>query len=264
MYERLVQSLSAHCGLRLKPGSEIVDVRQQPAEFLGIEIDGRTAKLSGRTLEKVRLTAERLSEVKGRGKALDYLKHVRNSMKSIADVSSIDPMLNRFRTPKAPTDRSVAVHPACTPPGGPLGLSCTTASGASAQGGGGHVPPPPVVQRSQFSSRRKRKRYFPNGDRMLWQHFPLSPDQAKNVNIALEVAAHLTESKSVGHLLDMICLEFNGAHVREREDREIMLNRMCARIDEIFGVNVVVVDPRKKEIVYGGSLVADDVDTPVS
>lgn len=83
--------------------------------------------------------------------------------------------------------------------------------------------------------------------------FRLYPDQAKNVEIALDVARELlqTDAAKLGHQLDMICLEFNASHQREREDREVAIHRLCTRIQDLFAVKLIVIDPKKSTVLFG-------------
>lgn len=79
----------------------------------------------------------------------------------------------------------------------------------------------------------------------------LFEEQFKNWEAALETARKLTGSDKTPHLIDVICLEFNANHVKEREDKEVLLNRLCASIEENFEVKVIVIDPKKKDVLYG-------------
>ena len=261
-YDRLVQSLYTHCGLRLKPGSVIVDVREQPAVFLGIELGYQPARLAAGTVDRIRQTADQHHQREGRKRAIRYLKNVRNTFRSMVDISPISLMLNRFRTPKAPTGTSVATVqavPPGTPPGTPAGtgLLCAAASGPSANGGGGKSPPPPAAQKAHFMAKQKRRPRFPDGDPMYWLSAPYSPDQLDNVTTALNTASHLSGSHKQGNLFDIICLEFNATYARERDDRDVLLNRLCARIEDNFGVRLIVIDKKKLEVLFGKEEVPD-------
>lgn len=75
--------------------------------------------------------------------------------------------------------------------------------------------------------------------------------QHQNFKAAMETAAKLTGSDKRPHQLDMICLEFNASHQPENEDREVAIARLCARMEEIFGVKTIVIDLKSKEVLRG-------------
>lgn len=79
--------------------------------------------------------------------------------------------------------------------------------------------------------------------------------QYKNWLQALKTAAKMLESDKLPHLVDMICLEFNATHHPADVDREIGIARICARVEELFEVKLVVIDPKSSEVLHGQDVV---------
>jgi len=84
--------------------------------------------------------------------------------------------------------------------------------------------------------------------------FYLDKDQAKNVDLAIEVARKIAGERCTrGFLLDMICLDFISSRIQESK---LMASRVLKRAEAVFGISVIAVkeDGDGLEIVYGDKL----------
>jgi hypothetical protein len=80
----------------------------------------------------------------------------------------------------------------------------------------------------------------------------LYDEQFKNYERAMRAASALAESDKTGHLLDMICLEFNAQYVsKEGGDRLKAIKRYVAMMERVFGVRVIVIDPDSDAVLAG-------------
>lgn len=92
---------------------------------------------------------------------------------------------------------------------------------------------------------------------VITEDFYLYPDQHKNVmkalNMAREIASGMNKPMKKGHLLDMICLEFNSGRM---EEGEVKLNWILEQVERVFGVECVAIDSSKKGelVVFGNKL----------
>lgn len=66
--------------------------------------------------------------------------------------------------------------------------------------------------------------------------FQLHPAQFKNVEAALKLAQKVTGSDKRNHLIDMICLEFNGGRA---EDSGAKLEHLLKNIERVYGVEII-------------------------
>jgi hypothetical protein len=83
--------------------------------------------------------------------------------------------------------------------------------------------------------------------------FTLFENQNLNVEAALAIASKIAESDKRGHLLDCICTSFQANVLQEQgESRRISeLMRVVESLERVFGVKIVVVDPKKDKPIYG-------------
>jgi len=79
----------------------------------------------------------------------------------------------------------------------------------------------------------------------------LYDEQLKNHQAAMDTARVLTGSEKPSFWWDMICLEFNTSHQREGESRDDAIARVCAATQRLFGVKLIVIDPKSKEVLFG-------------
>ena len=80
----------------------------------------------------------------------------------------------------------------------------------------------------------------------------LYDEQFKNYERAMRAASALAESDKTGHLLDMICLEFNAQYAsKEGGDRLKAIKRYVAMMERVFGVRVIVIDPDSDAVLAG-------------
>jgi hypothetical protein len=80
----------------------------------------------------------------------------------------------------------------------------------------------------------------------------LYDEQFKNYERAMRAASVLAESDKTGHLLDMICLEFNAQYAnKEGGDRLKAIKRYVAMMERVFGVRVIVIDPDSDAVLAG-------------
>lgn len=89
-------------------------------------------------------------------------------------------------------------------------------------------------------------------DRQTPMKFKLSPDQKRNVEHALEVAARAAETTvedRKGYLLDLICTEYLATNHDIKTVQEYL-----AQIERVIGLNLVAYDKKADEVVYGGAL----------
>jgi hypothetical protein len=81
--------------------------------------------------------------------------------------------------------------------------------------------------------------------------FGLFDGQLDNVKAALETAQEITGTNKTGNALDAICLEYNASHIRGKDTKEAVVARIGAKLQEVFGVTVIVVDKGEKSILFG-------------
>jgi hypothetical protein len=80
----------------------------------------------------------------------------------------------------------------------------------------------------------------------------LYDEQHKNYERAIKAASELAESDKIGHLWDMICLEFNAQYAgKEKGDRPKAIKRYVAMMERVFGVRVIVIDPDTENVIVG-------------
>lgn len=83
--------------------------------------------------------------------------------------------------------------------------------------------------------------------------FTLFESQNENVEAALAMAAKIAESEKRGHLLDCICTSFQASVLQEKGEsrRTSELMRVVESLERVFGVRIIVVDPKKDKPIYG-------------
>jgi len=84
--------------------------------------------------------------------------------------------------------------------------------------------------------------------------FYLDKDQAKNVDLAIEVARKIAGEKHTrGFLLDMICLDFISGRIQEAK---LMATRILKRVEDVFGISIVAFKKKGDgmEIIYGDKI----------
>lgn len=83
----------------------------------------------------------------------------------------------------------------------------------------------------------------------------LYEEQFKNYERAIQAASVLAESDKVGHLWDMICLEFNAQYAGQQKiDRHKAIKRYVAMMERAFHVKVIVLDADSESILAGKGL----------
>jgi len=85
------------------------------------------------------------------------------------------------------------------------------------------------------------------------RNFTLFESQQENLDEALKKAATVAESDKQGHLLDCICLSFL-ANVMEDQGEGHRVSEMMRHVqslERIFGVKIIVMDPKKDKPLYG-------------
>lgn len=83
--------------------------------------------------------------------------------------------------------------------------------------------------------------------------FTLFEGQNENVEAALVQAAKIAESEKRGHLLDCICTSFQANVLDEKGEskRTSEMMRVVESLERVFGVKIIVVDPKKGKPIYG-------------
>lgn len=81
--------------------------------------------------------------------------------------------------------------------------------------------------------------------------FALSPEQAANVQMALDRAEQLANSQKRGHLLDLICTDFLSTNDFKKKDDPHRHLIFLAKFERLMGRRLVVVDPINWVIEYG-------------
>lgn len=80
--------------------------------------------------------------------------------------------------------------------------------------------------------------------------FAFTASQLETVNIALKRAEELSHSKSGGHNLSLICLDFVAGNDFTKAGEEQKL-RYVAKMEKLLGYKFIVVDPKTKDVLYG-------------
>jgi hypothetical protein len=80
---------------------------------------------------------------------------------------------------------------------------------------------------------------------------PLYKDQWENVQVALKKAEKITGSDKQPWLLDCIALAFNSEAFSTKEES---LEVLCKRIERVFGVDIVALHSKTKQVVFGDRL----------
>jgi hypothetical protein len=86
--------------------------------------------------------------------------------------------------------------------------------------------------------------------------FYLAPEQAKNVNLAVQVAQKIAGGDAKrGHALDMVCLDFLSGRI---EESKMTLRRLLKRAEDVFGVKIMALEEKgsEMEIAYGDKIAA--------
>lgn len=81
--------------------------------------------------------------------------------------------------------------------------------------------------------------------------FRLYPDQATNVEEAMELAGEIAESDKRGHLLDLICTTFKADHVFSASPGTKLSQIYLAKIEKILGVRLIVVNADSGTVMSG-------------
>lgn len=89
-----------------------------------------------------------------------------------------------------------------------------------------------------------------NPDHFKSKVFAFTASQLETVNIALQRAAELSNSKSGGHNLSLICLDFVAGNDFTKASEEQKL-RYVAKMEKLLGYKFIVVDPKTKDVVFG-------------
>jgi len=86
----------------------------------------------------------------------------------------------------------------------------------------------------------------------------LYEEQYRNFERAIEIAKTLAESDKTGHLIDLICTEFNAQYASQTKvDRGKAIKRYVAMMERTFGVRVLVLDPKNDEVLAGKDIAKD-------
>jgi hypothetical protein len=90
-------------------------------------------------------------------------------------------------------------------------------------------------------------------ERAYRQNFTLFESQMGNLEEALKVAGKVAESDKKGHLLDCICTSFLANVMEDQgEGRRVSeMMRHVQNIERVFGVKVIVMDPKRDKPIYG-------------
>jgi len=85
------------------------------------------------------------------------------------------------------------------------------------------------------------------------RNFTLFESQQENLDEALRVASITAESDKQGHLLDCICLSFLANVMEDQGEghRTSEMMRHVQSLERIFGVKIIVMDPKKDKPIYG-------------
>lgn len=80
----------------------------------------------------------------------------------------------------------------------------------------------------------------------------LYEEQFKNYERAIKAAEKLAESDKLGHLWDMICLEFNAQYAgQDKVDRHQAIKRYVSMMERVFKVKVIVIDADTEDVIAG-------------
>jgi hypothetical protein len=90
---------------------------------------------------------------------------------------------------------------------------------------------------------------IPKPEALKNEAFKLYPEQAVNVEKALETAARLSKSDKKSHNLDLICTNFLATHSFTKEER--VLEEYLNGLESSLNVRLIAYDPSKGEIVFG-------------
>lgn len=91
----------------------------------------------------------------------------------------------------------------------------------------------------------------PDMDRFKQMGFMLTPEQKANVELALDRASELANSKKPGHLLDLICTDFLATNSFTKKDDPLRHLTFLARFEPLMGKRLVVIDATNWVIEYG-------------
>ena len=89
----------------------------------------------------------------------------------------------------------------------------------------------------------------PKPEALKSEAFRLYPEQAVNVEKALETASRLSRSDKKSHNLDLICTNFLATHAFTKEER--VLEEYLDGLQSSLNVKLIAYDPSKGEIVFG-------------
>lgn len=89
-----------------------------------------------------------------------------------------------------------------------------------------------------------------NPDHFKSKMFTFTASQLETVNMALKRASELSNSKSGGHNLSLICLDFVAGNDFTKASEEQKL-RYVAKMEKLLGYKFVVVDPKTKDVLFG-------------
>lgn len=98
----------------------------------------------------------------------------------------------------------------------------------------------------------------PAAKELDWDHpehfkskvFTFTADQLETVKVALARAEELSNSKSGGHNLSLICLDFVAGNDFTKASEEQKL-RYVAKLEKALGYKFIVVDPKTKDVLFG-------------
>ena len=80
-----------------------------------------------------------------------------------------------------------------------------------------------------------------DAEKMVTLTFRLHPDQAENVNRAIEIAQGMAKSDKTGHALDLICLDFVGSAAGATPDAALVsLGVLIKHVERAYGVELEV------------------------
>jgi hypothetical protein len=92
---------------------------------------------------------------------------------------------------------------------------------------------------------------LPETEDVKWQHFMLYKEQNNTVEAAIERAKELSGSEKKGHNLEMICTDFLATNDFKKSDDPEMKKRYLAKMEELLGLKLIAIDPKKEDLVYG-------------
>lgn len=95
-----------------------------------------------------------------------------------------------------------------------------------------------------------KERDWDNPEHFTSKTFTFTADSLETVKQALARAGELTNSKSGGHNLSLICLDFLSTNDFAKASEEQRL-RYVAKLEKLLGYKFVIVDPHTKEVLFG-------------